>query len=202
MPSGDNHDLADPRTLREARRSYFLDNGFGTDGNYEEKWVKLKLGPLPYYLPNAPARVRAVRYHDLHHVLTGYRTDWPGEFAISAWEIASGCADLYAAWVLNLSGMAGGLLTHPLSTFRAFVRGRRSRNLYRAALTDELLDERVDTVRQRLGLDRDGGPARAADVAWFVFYTVVGGLIGGLMLLLGPPFLVYALLSNLARPAR
>ena len=48
--------------------------------------------------PNTPSRKRAVRYHDLHHALTGYATDLTGEFEISAWEIGSGCADHVAAW--------------------------------------------------------------------------------------------------------
>lgn len=37
-----------------------------------------------------------------------------GEFEISAWEIGAGCGDFHAAWVLNLSGMTGGLLTAPV----------------------------------------------------------------------------------------
>ncbi|MCW8140677.1 MAG: hypothetical protein KIT58_17390 [Planctomycetota bacterium] len=65
-------------TRREARARDFADNGFG-DGGHDDRWVKLKAGPLTLCFPNTAARVRAVRFHDLHHVLTGYATTWTGE---------------------------------------------------------------------------------------------------------------------------
>ena len=75
--------------LRDARRLYFDANHFGADGGYGDKWVDFKLGKVPFPIPNSPGRVRAVRFHDLHHVLTGYDTSTIGEFEISAWEIAA-----------------------------------------------------------------------------------------------------------------
>ena len=65
-------------TLREARGRYFAANGLG-EGGYDDKWVRLAVGPLRFAFPNTAGRVRAVRYHDLHHVVTGYATDWTGE---------------------------------------------------------------------------------------------------------------------------
>ncbi len=73
-------------TLRQARTRYFEDNAFGADGGYSARWVEVKVGPFPYAIPNTEGRVRALRYHDLHHIMTGYRTDWTGETEISAWE--------------------------------------------------------------------------------------------------------------------
>ena len=57
-------------TLREARAQYFALNNFGDDGGYRDPWVKIKFGPLPIFFPNIPSRAWAVRYHDLHHILT------------------------------------------------------------------------------------------------------------------------------------
>jgi hypothetical protein len=145
-------------TLREARARYFRENGFGEDGGYAKRWVAVRLGPLPFAFPNTQARVRAVRYHDLHHVVTGYATDVVGEAEIAAWEIASGCEGFAAAWALNLYALGLGLATDPGATWRAFLRGRRTRNLYGARYDDALLAERVADVRARLGL----GAARAA----------------------------------------
>jgi hypothetical protein len=42
------------------------------------------VGPLAFKIPNTPSRKRAVRYHDLHHTLTGYRTDFRRECEIGA----------------------------------------------------------------------------------------------------------------------
>src|SRR5262249_54266001 len=100
-------------TLRAARAAFFEANGFGADGGYSAKWVDFKLGPIPMAFPNTASRVRAVRYHDLHHVLTGYATDLRGEFEISAWELGAGCKDFWMAWQLNLAGLAGGMLMIP-----------------------------------------------------------------------------------------
>src|SRR5215470_18087947 len=83
MPS-----YADSLTLRDARAQYFTENNFG-DGGYTAKWVKVQAGPIPIYFPNTAARVHAVRFHDLHHVATEYKTTWTGEAEIGAWEIAS-----------------------------------------------------------------------------------------------------------------
>src|SRR5688572_30034252 len=94
-------------TMREARAMYFQANGFGASGGYDDAWVDFKLGPIPLPFPNTKARIEAVRFHDLHHLLTGYDTDITGEFEISAWEIAAGCKRFPAAWALNLGGMAG-----------------------------------------------------------------------------------------------
>ena len=81
-------------TMRTARDLYFDVNGFGADGGYSEPWVDFKLGPLPLPFPNTAGRIAAVKFHDLHHVLTGYETNAIGEFEISAWELGAGCAKL------------------------------------------------------------------------------------------------------------
>jgi len=192
MPSHD-----DALSLRDARGLYFAAAGFD-ESSYTEKWVRLKAGPLALYMPNTPARVRAVRFHDLHHVLTGYATDWTGEAEIGAWEIASGCADHWAAWHLNFLAMAIGLAIAPRRTFRAFVRGLRSRNFYREEFGEALLAERVGEARRRLRLDAPVGAADAGEIARFAAgaaasvlafaatFALTFGLVGGgIALLLG-----------------
>lgn len=144
-------------TLREARARYFADNRFGDDGGYGASWVTLaKLGPLKLGFPNTAARVKAVRYHDLHHLATGYATDFLGEAEIAAWELASGCKDMRAAWVLNTMALPFGLWRHRDRLETAFARGARSRNLYGEPFTESLLDETLGQVRDRLGVDDTG----------------------------------------------
>lgn len=166
-------------TLLDARNRYFAVNGFGPTGGYEDKWVDFKLGPIPMPFPNTSSRIRAVRFHDLHHVLTGYDTDIYGEFEISAWEIGGGCADHIAAWQLNLGGLFAGALVIPRRTWRAFVRGRHTRNLYRGTYDDSLLGRHIDETKRDLDLDRDHA-ATAADAALFAASVAAGFVVGGL----------------------
>lgn len=173
-PTGADVPSSATETLREARARYFRDNGFGEDGGYGDAWVDFKLGPIPMPFPNTPGRVRAVRYHDLHHVLTGYATDTRGELEISAWEVGAGCGRFVTAWAINLSGMAAGLVSAPRRSFRAFVRGRHSRSLYHEPF-EPLLDERVDDARARVAT---APRARARDVAAFALANVVGVAVG------------------------
>jgi hypothetical protein len=192
--------LASPDdTLAHARDDYFRANGFGPNGGYDDDWVDFKLGPIPMPFPNTPSRKRAVRFHDLHHALTGYATDVRGEFEISAWEVASGCADHVAAWQLNLGGIVGGLLVAPRRTWRAWVRGRQSRNLYRTDYDEALLGRRVADVRRELGLDAAPAPARAADVALFALAALAGLAIGLVFLALLLPIAIVVNVAALFR---
>jgi len=196
-----NYDPA--MTMAAARDRYFEVNGFGADGGYGSAWVDFKLGPLPFPFPNTAGRVRALRYHDLHHVLTDYDTDTRGEFEISAWELGAGCRDFAAAWVLNLGGLVGGLVSAPIRTFRAFVRGRRARSLYGRSL-DELLGSTVAETRRSLAIEPDPRP-RLGDVFAFAA-AVASGLVVGLglftiLLALLPLGLVMNALRRRARAA-
>jgi hypothetical protein len=173
-------------TLRQAREQYFEENGFGQGGNYDERWVRLDVGPIPVWFPNSAERVRALRFHDLHHVLTGYHTDFPGECEISAWEIAGGCTDHWAAWVLNLAGMGAGLCFMPRRVARAFQRGRHSNNLYRTEYGDALLGKTVEEMRRAQGLEAPV-PAptwrdRGAFVGWSLAALLTSALGAAVML--------------------
>ncbi len=144
---------ANSATLREARTQYFLRAGFD-EASYTDRVVVIRVLGLPLvFFPNTAQRVRSVRLHDLHHVLTGYPTTWAGEAEIGAWELASGCRDHWAAWVLNFYAAAIGLGVAPRRVARAFARGRRERNLYDEEFSDALLDEGVGAMRARLCID-------------------------------------------------
>lgn len=194
-PPVDNHYPAE-LTLRQARDEYFARNGFDKDGGYGKKWERMKLGPLVFYIPNSDGRVRALRAHDLHHVMTGYATDWRGEFEIAAWELSSGCADHRFAWLINLVAMNAGLLRWPGAVFRAFVRGRHSTNFYRSAYDGGLLSARVGEMRERLGVDRPPPPARGGDVLAFLAYVALAVPVSLGWLVVLPLILPYAVVTS------
>lgn len=149
----------DHMTLGEARKVYFERSGFGDDGGYDERWIKVKVWRFPIWLPNTAGRVKAVMLHDLHHVLTEYPTTWRGEAEISAWEVGSGGLKRYwAGWWLDLMNVAQGIVVNPRGIYRGFMRGRRTKNLFATEFKDEMLDSLVGEYREKLHL-RSGDEA-------------------------------------------
>ncbi|MEM9175972.1 MAG: hypothetical protein AAGC67_12125 [Myxococcota bacterium] len=145
-------DYAPEETLRDARARYFASCGLG-DGGYDDEWVVFRARGVPYAaFPNTPERVRSVRLHDIHHVVAGYDTSWVGEGEIAAWELASGCKDHYAAWVLNGLAFLIGLVIAPGKTREAWRRGRATKNLYDGEWDEAILDRSVGEVRLQLDL--------------------------------------------------
>jgi len=143
-----------------------------------QRWVKVRLLGMPIVFPNFDARRAVLVAHDVHHLLTGYRTDWTGEGEIGAFEIRTGCRHLWAAWFFNFGGFLFGLVIAPRRMFRAFVRAARCSNFY-GEEREAMLQRRVDAARRELGLDRAPGPAtwrdRFAFAAWVAI--VVGSYV-------------------------
>jgi hypothetical protein len=189
--------------MRRALAKYFEDNHFGDDGGYGETWVDFKLGPIPFPFPNTPMRVRAVKYHDMHHLITGYATDLPGELEIAGWEVGAGCRDYLVPWQLNLGGMAGGIFFMPRRVFRAFVRGRRSDSLY-GRDHEKLLDMSVGECKRLAKIPAVAPRARLGDVLLFGLALLAGLVVGTLTLAMGLVTLpiAYLAFAKKARAAR
>jgi hypothetical protein len=168
------------QSIGQARAAYFAASGFSPDGGYDDRWVKLRIGRFFLPFPNTAARVRAVRLHDIHHVLTGYATTWAGEAEIGAWEIASGCGRHYPAWFLNFGALTIGLALAPVRVFRAFVRGRHSRNLYGGDFAEQMLERTVHSLRAELVIPEDGTSASPGDIAAFVAWSAVSIVVSAL----------------------
>src|SRR5439155_27363770 len=113
----------DGLSLGKARALFFSDAKLGPEGGYRDRWVRVETKPIPFYFPNWPSRVEAARLHDLHHIVAGYETDWPGEAEIAAWEIAIGCSQYYAALFLILGAFGAGLVIVPKRLCCCVLRG-------------------------------------------------------------------------------
>jgi hypothetical protein len=160
-------------TLGNARARYFELNNFGSDGGYEDRWIKVKVWRFPIWLPNTAGRVRAVKLHDLHHVLTEYPTTWKGEAEISSWKIGTGGLDkYYAGWFLDIMNIAQGLVVNPVGVYRAFMRGRTNTNLFSLEFSDEILEHSVGEYRKYLKLDRDARLPSLGDKVAFVGWII------------------------------
>ncbi len=131
----------------------FLDR-FGIPADaYSAPHFSVPVGPMKVKLPNLPSRVRVARFHDIHHVLTGYPANWRGEAEIGAWEIATSCGPYFVAWFLNGGAVAVGLVLWPRAVWRAWKRGWRTRtNLYHGFEYEPLLELKISELREKIGL--------------------------------------------------
>jgi hypothetical protein len=136
----------DSKVIGEALREYYTSHDLPADGGATDNWFHVKLGPVTVPLPNPPARRRAVFFHDVNHLLTGYNTVFSeGEVEIAGFEIGAGCGPYWIAWAINAPMFAIGLVINPIATWRAFQRGRRSGSIY------ELRDSRQTLTARTVG---------------------------------------------------
>jgi hypothetical protein len=142
-------------TVETARDRYLDENQFSVE-SYTAPTFRLKLLGIPLRLPNTKARQRAIPLHDLHHVATGYGTDFVGEAEIGAWELVAGC-NSSVTYFLNAGAVMIGLLLAPLRVVRAARRARGTRTLYREPMPYRaLLAMSVPELRDHLRLPEDG----------------------------------------------
>ena len=113
-------ELGTPQTpdvrVRDARDVYLRENGFCL-AMYDEPTFSLPVGRWMVRLPNPPTRQRVIAA--LHHVLTGYGTDFPGEIEISVWECRAGLGRSLAAWLICVPLAVFGLVWRPRLVLRA-----------------------------------------------------------------------------------
>jgi hypothetical protein len=158
--------------IGDALTSHYLAHGLPADGGEHSAWFTVRIGGLAIPLPNPPARRRAVFFHDVNHLLTGYNTVFSdGEIRIAAFELASGCGPYAIAWIINLGVFAVGLVASPRQLFRAFVRGRNARSVYTWLDRPALQAATVDDVRAALHVMGDAPAARFEDRIVFLAWS-------------------------------
>lgn len=111
-------------TVQDGLKAYLEENGFTTE-EYDLAVVSITFWGITFPLPNPPQRQIAVRFHDLHHLVTGYGTDPIGEAEISGWELRRGVRvfGLYVRAIV-LFGTLLGLVHSPRKTLNAWQAGR------------------------------------------------------------------------------
>src|SRR5690349_8355026 len=100
--------------VSERVEQYLRDSGYSADG-YEERRFRVSVGPLVLTFPN-PGRLR---YHDLHHVVSGYRTGLVGEAEVSIYELRGGCPTKLILF-LCLGSIGIGTLLSPRRVVKAW----------------------------------------------------------------------------------
>ena len=134
-------------TVKEALLLHLKESELPLNGGYEDKWTPLKFGFLTFYLYNSKSRKEAVKLHDIHHIVTEYKSDPCGEAEISAWELAAGIHNKYFAGFIGLAALFYGAFLYPKRTFRAFIRGKHSHSLYNREFSESLLKQSVGSLK-------------------------------------------------------
>lgn len=149
--------LPPDRSVRSARDAYLRESGFSAE-IYTAAWTPASLLGIRFYVPNTPRHRWAIQLHDLHHVATGFRTDFVGEAQISAWECGGRLRNLgiYTGSIV-LSLAVAGLIFAPRRTWAAY-RASTGRSLFeRDGIPYEtLLGLSVAELRRHLGIPAAG----------------------------------------------
>ena len=125
-------------SLQDELAAFYRKNGFGEVAGSRPRTVAVYTGCLLVPMPNIETRRRFLKYHDLHHLITGYSTGRIGEGEMSAWELGTGSAFVSPVLgAMNLIALSTGLVLEPGRMWQAFWRGCASRNLYPAAMRND-----------------------------------------------------------------
>ena len=177
---------------------FYSNHNLGMDGGLSSSSVRIEVNKnFHFFIPNYNARRKAVLWHDIHHLVTGYSAgSFLGECEISAWEIASGCKRYWAAFIIDTSGVVLGCFINPKRITQAYARGRRTLNLYHDIITkEEVMDRKIDDLRSLLLLDKY--PAETSpgtkDFVMFGLFLLFGAVYSILSILQIPFIIVYNL---------
>jgi hypothetical protein len=119
--------------LEDELSAFYKRSGFGDVAGHRPRTVAVYTGCMLVPLPNIETRRRFLKYHDLHHLITGYSVGRIGEGEVSAWELGCGSALVSPTLALmNLVALSTGLFLEPRRMWRAFRQGCASRVLYPA----------------------------------------------------------------------
>ena len=147
--------------VKKALDAYLTENGFSR--NYDATKVDINFFGIRFQLPNPPSRKVAGRYHDLHHLVTGYGTDPTGESEVSAWEIRRGISvfSLYI-WVLVFSVLLGGLFHSPRAVYRAWRASKLGNALPEPSIAhyESCLELSLSELRAAYGVPQRGMAGR------------------------------------------
>ena len=184
-------------TVREALSIFYQKLGEGDDGGISKSWIKINVGKFYIPFPNFPARKKAVLFHDVHHILTGYETHWKGEVELGAWEVATGCGYFRAAWLFDMGSLAMGLFLYPVATYRAFVRGWRNKNFYHETHTyQQILGMTVAEAQALLKLNIPPHESSLA-TGWIAFigYWILSFIVSFLVFVAPVVYIIHCIID-------
>jgi hypothetical protein len=166
-------------TLEQELSFFYKRNGFGDVPGSRPLTVSVYTGCMLVPMPNIETRRVFLKYHDLHHLITGYSVGRIGEAEVSGWELGTGSAFVSPTLgVMNLIALSTGLVLEPKRMWRAYRRGCLSRNLYapadRAAVDSGRWQDIASLRQEVLEVRRAAIPAvRAVEFGFYSAAAIV-----------------------------
>ncbi len=178
--------------IQEALSAFYEANQFGDDGGESSNWAWLKMGPITIPMYNPESRKQVLFLHDIHHLITGYGTDWRGESSVSAWEIATGgWGNRIYIWLIIFGAFIVGLFRFPRLSMEAFARGLRTKGLIQMNLPkQELLKSTIEELQIKTLLNQTKIEkistaekieffkwATIAIISWLLIFGLMGAVV-------------------------
>lgn len=158
-------------SIDAALQDFYERHGFGPDVGARPRTVPVYTGCLLVPLPNIETRHKFLKYHDLHHILTGYSVGRIGEGEISAWELGSGSMFVSPLLgVMNLIALSTGWVLERERMWAGFCRGKHCRNLYQKSRRDRIDAGAWQSIEELGNAVLDIRPGRSPALSWRLEY--------------------------------
>ncbi|NQZ33514.1 MAG: hypothetical protein HRU06_19765 [Oceanospirillaceae bacterium] len=139
-------------SIQQELAAFYKRVGFGENIGKRSLTVPVYTGCLLVPLPNIETRHKYLKYHDLHHIMTGYSVGRIGEGEVSAWELGTGSfLNNPLLGIMNLIALSTGLVLEPARMWQAYLRGCISNNLYRAKTRTAVDENQWQSITQLTG---------------------------------------------------
>lgn len=169
-------------TTTQALELYYQQNRLPSDGGKTAKWVRVQVGPIPFFFPNTKSRIQVVDRHDLHHIALDLGTTLRDEGRVAAWELGKGCGNYFVAWGLQLQALLWGVFLSPKDALKYFINGKRSQNLYFEGNIEHFFCLSVGGLRNFVLPASEDETADWKDYLQLGCYTLLGILLFTLLL--------------------
>lgn len=140
-------------TLKEEFDKYMRSYGFD-EIEESNNWASASLGtPIKIQFPNISARKEAVIFHDINHIITGFKAQtFVGEVQAAYFEIFSGCGKYWFAWFINSLALPFGIFI-PHKVYRALKAAKKvNTNAYYENI-ENLWPMTINQIRKKWNMD-------------------------------------------------
>lgn len=186
-------------TTKEALLGFYQFHKLNLSEDFKSHCVRVYIGCLLAPVPNVNARKKYLKFHDLHHIMTGYGIGKIGESEVSAWELGSRSCKKPLISIMNLFALSTGYILSPGRVTKAFFRGCKSKNLY--YLSEKLSENEIENLNIQVVKNehleiKEKVKYKYLRILEFIGYLFISMIIHIAMLLIGKTLLIAESIKN------